>query len=276
MTERPERAAAWTADALPAVQHTALEILLAVDRICRAHGLRHQLAAGTLLGAIRHQGFIPWDDDVDICMPRDDYETFRRVAPGEIGPRFRVRAGEDDPGSPLLFTKVEPADGSGLHPAGFVDVFPFDPVSPDTRTGRLHLRLHDACFRLMILSGRPRAGEVAPRWPQLARIGAVLAWLPVRRIGRPRLKALVLRIARLLDGRETGHVACLVSGPSAVRRIRGVDSLQTRVEVAFAGHRLPAPHDHDRVLQRLYGDYMTLPPPEKRVPHHLLAPKPDA
>ena len=257
---------------LRTVQLHGLEMLLEVDRICRAHGLRHQLAAGTLLGAIRHQGFIPWDDDVDVCLPRADYEAFLRLAPAEIDPRLRIRSRESDPDFGLLFAKVEPAEGSGFHPAAYVDVFPFDAVAPDTALGRLHLTLHRLGSGLLSLARLPGSAEVSPRWPLPARIGGRLLWPLARWIGTRRLASLLDRIARLLEGRETGAVACLVSGSALTPRIRTVDSLAHRVEVPFEGHLLPAPHDHDKVLRSLYGDYRTLPPPEMRVPAHLLAP----
>lgn len=264
-----------TEDALSAVHRSGLEMLLEVDRICRAHGLRHQIAAGTLLGAIRHRGFIPWDDDIDVCLPRDDYETFLQVAPAQLDPRFRLGSMDNASRAGPLSAKIKPArrPGSGIHPASFVDIFPFDPVAPGTLAGRLHLGLHRMSFELLLLSAHPRASTVAVRWPLPVRIGSRLLWALIHRIDRRRWEALVIRVSRLLDGRETGHVACLVSGSPRTRRIRTVDSLRHRVDVPFEGHLLPAPHDHDKVLRMLYGDYMTLPPPEKRVPHHLLAPK---
>ena len=75
----------YNQDMLRRLQLTELEILKDIDRVCRAHGIAYWLDSGTALGAMRHGGFIPWDDDIDVGMPRGDYERFLEVAPEALG-----------------------------------------------------------------------------------------------------------------------------------------------------------------------------------------------
>ena len=73
---------------LDEIKKTELEILLSFDKVCRENGLKYSMCAGTLLGAVRHKGFIPWDDDIDVCMPRPDYEKLIRLnRGGKLFPR---------------------------------------------------------------------------------------------------------------------------------------------------------------------------------------------
>ena len=79
-------------------QEIALGILLYLDEVCRKHHLIYFAADGTLLGLIRHQGFIPWDDDVDVVMPRRDYETFKQLAVSELSAPYTLHTNENDSG----------------------------------------------------------------------------------------------------------------------------------------------------------------------------------
>lgn len=87
-----------------------LEILLEVDRICQKHDLRYYLIGGSVLGAIRHSGFIPWDDDVDLAMPRPDYERFLEVGSRELPDNYFVQTFKSQPHFPLPFAKVSRND----------------------------------------------------------------------------------------------------------------------------------------------------------------------
>lgn len=88
------------------LQLRILEILLAVDKVCREHGLRYYLWAGTLLGAVRHKGFIPWDDDVDICMPRADYDTLMAHAKEWLPAPYEAMSAETNGKYPGSFGKI--------------------------------------------------------------------------------------------------------------------------------------------------------------------------
>jgi lipopolysaccharide cholinephosphotransferase len=252
---------------LRAVHGRLLGVLLEVDRVCRAHDIAYQLAAGTLLGAIRHAGFIPWDDDVDLCMTRAEYERFVAIAPAALGPAFLLRNRTTDETASFAFSKVL---GEAAEPGGrrvFIDIFPFDPVRPDRLFGRLHIALAALLWRARAIGSRPAA---APR-DLRGRLLAVAA-MACRAIGPRRLNTATDWLARLNGRRDTGFVACLVSGRPSARKARPTHSLTHRVEVAFEGHLLPAPHNHAEVLTNLYGEYLQLPPLEKRRPTHLHRP----
>ena len=88
------------------VQMTQLEIAKEIRRVCEENNIRYFLADGTFLGAVRHQGFIPWDDDMDLAMPRADYERFCRIAPEKLDPKYCLQTWYSDPNYALPFGKV--------------------------------------------------------------------------------------------------------------------------------------------------------------------------
>lgn len=116
------------------VQAIELEILLEVDRICRKHRISYFLDSGTALGAVRHKGFIPWDDDIDIGMLRDDYERFLSVAQEEMGQDYFLQTYRTD-GTPIMFAKVRKTGTTfvefrlrkfPINHGLFIDIFPYD------------------------------------------------------------------------------------------------------------------------------------------------------
>ena len=114
------------------LQNVELEILLEVDRICKKHGVKYFLVSGTLLGAVRHKGFIPWDDDIDICMPVSDYRKFCKIAQEELGENFFFQSYETDfydrwfakirKNNTTCIEKVY--ENSRLHQGVWIDIFP--------------------------------------------------------------------------------------------------------------------------------------------------------
>lgn len=119
-----------------AAQKVMLEILLEIHRICMENHITYWLEAGTLLGAIRHKGFIPWDDDCDVSMPRKDYEKFLKIAQDKLPENMFLQTKETDPAYPLPWAKIR-KNGTLLIETGetgeenyhhgiFVDIFPYD------------------------------------------------------------------------------------------------------------------------------------------------------
>lgn len=265
-------------EALHAVQ---LRLLLDFDRVCRTLGLHYHLAAGSLLGAVRHGGFIPWDDDVDVVMPRGDYRRLRTEGPALFHPDHFLQHRGSDPGFRTHHAKLRRQDSefrvaATAHLKGhhgiFIDIFPFDAVMADRWWGRLHWVLGWLATMLGDVIDHPDGGRLRadrPVWQRLAarvihgagrmlpegwRVRAYEAWIDLPRRAGAR------------------HVACVVKAPRDVRRawrlIRPAAELQRTVRLRFEGHLLPAPAEPLVTLHRLYGDDLSPPPPEKRHSSH--------
>lgn len=262
-----ETTAAMTAAEVRRVQ---LEILRTVDAFCAAHDLRYYLTYGTLLGAARHSGFIPWDDDVDVMMPRADYERFVAAfahLPNRGG--LRVQASSNTAGWPYPFAKVvDPA--TTLHEGGTssaqvgvnIDVFPVDGLPILAPLRALDRRLIDVLRRLHAAKvAVPRAG----RAPSKALALRFAQWL-LRPLAADRLGAAWNRRAtRPLRGRTRAAGIRVGSYDWAVPTA----ALGEPVRMRFAGLALSAPADTDLVLRTMYGDYPQLPPENRRVSHHV-------
>lgn len=243
-----------------------LGVLTALDRHCREQGLTYYLGYGTLLGAVRHGGFIPWDDDVDVMLPRADYErlvdTF--AATGPAG--FTLRSPQTQAGWPLPYTKV--CDDRTLLVEPFevpvemgvnVDVFPLDPVP----SGRLPRTLQSRLLRRLgwALELRYIAAERGRAWHGTAAI----------RVGKPVLRLVPMGwLVRAVErcARWPGKDARLGVRLGYDDWSVPASSMGVPVEVDFEGLRCLAPADPDAVLTAVYGDYLSLPPESERVSHH--------
>ena len=247
------------------VKSRELEILVYFASVCEKHGLTYFLSYGSLLGAVRHKGFIPWDDDIDVSMPRPDYERFAQVIAGEKSDRFKAMLPENK-AYPYHYIKIVdlqtelvedeldlPAD-MGL----WIDVFPLDGCS---QTGRsLTERLARICHECRAAA----AYKVLPA----RRKKFTLRWRLCRAVGFNVFKGLVIHFSKVRKFETSEWVAhlptaCLFRYP---RQVFG----QT-AEVEFEGHAFTAPKDWDRYLTILYKDYMKLPPENERRTHSIKA-----
>lgn len=236
-----------------------LDILINVDHFCNQNGINYSLGAGTLIGAIRHKGFIPWDDDIDIMMLRDDYERFVSLYKDE---RYVIVDGSSNPNH----SHVRVADTKTVLKLNawraqfyknglWIDVFPIDKV-PDTQKGYLFFKKW-----LWFLFEIQLTGEVHRK----GIINKILHFIckPFRgHFGKRALKTM-----KKYNKKNTQSVACLGAWYSNSPKFPA-SYMEDFVEVEFEGYRFKAIKQYDTYLRGLYGDYMQFPPKEKQKAHH--------
>lgn len=243
------------------LQLELLDILLEFDRICKLAGIRYVLSSGTLLGAVRYKGFIPWDDDMDVDMLRPDYEKFCRVVDQFIDhERFFFQSTDTDGGYRWVFGKLRRKGTEyirvwqarlGQKTGLCIDVFPLDDACDNEYGQWLRFRWASWCRKILWSPvGARQCSSVVARYFFwfLSKIPRdwVLAWY--RKIVWCARKP--MESARLVS-----YNADDVLGKQYQRAW-----FEKIVNLEFEGHQFPAPQGYDEVLKLLYGDYMCLPP----------------
>lgn len=263
------------------------EILREVDRVCRVLDIPYVVYGGTAIGAVRHEGFVPWDDDADVCLPRADYERFLAEAPAVMGADFTLDSMRTHANFPATYsyfgrrgTLFVPEYYRGLpyrRPVS-VDVFPFDNVADDPRAYRLQSLRTLFWGRLLILRATP-VPAVALTGPAktvaMAATRAVHWVLRTARVSPRFLQARWESAARRYEHQDTRLMADF-SDMNPLAWAASREELYPAREVPFEGITVNLPHHYDAVLRRGYGDYLELPPPHQRknhYPHELRLPQ---
>ena len=236
------------------------------DRVCREHGLRYTLADGSLLGAVRHKGFIPWDDDMDVFMPRPDYEKFiQLVSEGGVLPEYLTLSKDRGKGTYYTFTKVLDTRyplRSGNHievPYLFLDIFPIDGAASDEEERK---KQHKKERRWVIAAGICQWYTMDRWWGFIAYIIGWWFYILVNLfVGRTRAVRKMNEYA-LKYPYESSDMAvfhCFGTVSAAVPK----EVYENYCELEFEGRSFKAVQEWDMLLEHTYGDYMT-PPPEKK------------
>lgn len=255
------------------VQLTQLEIAREIKRVCEENDIRFFLLGGTYLGAVRHQGFIPWDDDMDLGMLRGEYEKFCRIAPEKLGPDYCLQTWYTEPNYGLPFGKVmkrgtvylESKKSRRLQENGiYVDIFPFDSVPQDLqqrqKLAKHLLRLYR--LRLMKCGYKPWMEEDKVLWHK--RLGYLFYQLQALFCGKQALARDYDALAEAQPDTDTVSEQSGMAQPLYVRRAWCEDL----VNYTFEGEQFPAPRAYDEFLTIYYGDYMQLPPEDQRENRH--------
>ena len=253
-------------------QERMLHMMVEFDAYCEKHGLRYFLAYGTLLGAVRHQGFIPWDDDVDLFMPRPDYE--RLLQESEISEHTQIVSYRNpqqynhpfaasvlaDRHTIMVEDHVKIQTGKGI----FCDIFPLDGLPDDPKERKRHLNRLE---RLQVLlccgnSVEPGCGSLKNTVKTI--ISKLLSHKDMKQYAQK-----LDQLAQKYDYDTSSYVIPAVAfdrAPEQFRRPR--KDYETFVRMPFCGHLFRVPAGYEAILKANYGDYMQLPPEEERNPHH--------
>lgn len=256
-------------DTLRKLQMTELEILLKVDEICRKNNIKYFLVGGTLLGAVRHKGFIPWDDDLDIAMPREDYNKFVELSNAELGNLYHFQCLENDKDYWLLFGKVrksgtifaeERLKNIQTNKGIFIDVFPLDDGNdPDDTLQSIRIKMARKIQYVMYYRRGVFAGDVTLQIKVVSTLSKLLSinsWMKISQkiVARTNINA--------------KYYYNVGSNYYFKKQTILKEKYYPLKEMEFEGHSFFVPNDYDFVLKQIFGpDYMELPAKEKRINH---------
>lgn len=261
-------------DLLPRIQEIQQEILGEIIRICEKHDIMFQMYAGSLLGAVRHNGPIPWDDDIDIAMLRPHYERFLKICEKELKPEFFLQTRRTDPESPQTFAKIrrngttyrERAIGHlNMHHGIYVDVFVFDTVPKHYVPGRIHeiLILLGHKIRTLKYTQTKTPSRLRHFFEPICKI-IPASWLDFY----------FEKLFKMWAGSNSPFVSQLGTGISKNGywrcRVPKLD-FSNRIYEDFNGISVPIPPNYHHHLTKHYGNYMELPKIKNRIPKVRLA-----
>ncbi len=244
------------------------DVLIRIDDICRKNGLKYAIFAGTLLGAVRHGGFIPWDDDIDIVMMREDYDKLAKIINENSQYNLNFIRPEERPDTIYAFgkvcdtrTKVVENGCVNIDDYGaFVDVFPMDYL-PDDENLRLKLKKkHLRQMRTIYASSIKKPQKVNGFLKQCYKW---MLFVYARFVCRKRLVKRLNSQMASLNSVKTARVGVIWS-----KTWFTVDEIENLSEIQFEGHSVYAPKDVHGYLTRDFGDYMKLPPEKDRILKH--------
>lgn len=248
------------------MQLIQVDLLKEFDRVCRLYHIKYIIASGTLLGAVRCQGFIPWDDDIDIEMLREDYEAFLKAAERELDQRMFFQDHRTDRGYPWLYGKLRMNGTSAvrvgqeclkMHSGVFIDVFPRDPMPNSAAGKRLFEFVAKICRK--ILYARVMRVSAPTAWGRLG-------WTIVSAIPKAVPFGVESLLRRSVDPQKALCVRCY--GYHGRCEAEGYDKrwFTDLTELSFEGGSYYAPADWHGYLSFVYGpDYMTPPPEPERI-----------
>lgn len=252
-------------------QLVQLEIAKEIKRVCEENGIQYFLDSGSLLGAVRHKGFIPWDDDMDLGMLRKEYERFLQIAPTALNEKYELVEWKTESKYPYPFAKVmrkgtiyqEEAHNDFSKCGIFVDIFPYDRLCPNQKQNEKYRK------KLILYRGMIRAKCHHRTWTMHNHFyfGRWLKNLPYY------LLAIFYKKEKLIENYE--KIATIHNEQPFERfYVQGGgnyltwqiprECLENLSELTFEGNVFSVPENYDLYLKTAYGDYMQLPPEHKR------------
>lgn len=254
------------------LQEIQLELLKEVDRICRRCGIEYNIIAGTLLGAVRHGGYIPWDDDADVALLRSEYEKFRIACETELDrEKYYFQDHRNTPGYRWGYGKLRRRDTVFLREhqehmpydqGVFIDVFPLDGV-PDQYGLRCLNNFQCFCIRKILWS---EVGRIADKSPIMRQWYCLLSKIPVRWVF-----SYYHRLIKAGNKKKTMWVRILLFPTPNREYGYSRQWYEESMDILFENHSFKGIKHYQEYLNFKFGDYMTLPPMHQRKVHPVTA-----
>ena len=255
-----------TLDKLHGIQ---LEILDVIVSLCKANGITYYLAGGSVLGAIRHKGIIPWDDDIDVMMYRDDFIKFEEICKNQLPKDYFYQSINTDPHYHHIFSKIrknntlfieKETEATGQHNGIFVDIFPIDSAKNETGIQHFQYLISNKIEKMCKVKDGITKGNYFDR--------IIICLFDYRKLIR--IQNYILTNSNTKSNSNKYYVN--FGSQYGIKKQTMLKSVYyPPIEVKFEGRMCCIPNNYDYYLRRLYGDsYMELPPVEKRVTHNPL------
>lgn len=260
------------------VQLAQLEIANEIKRVCEENDIQYFLADGSLLGAVRHQGFIPWDDDMDFGMLWPEYEKFLQIAPEKLGDQFFLQSWDTDEGYPFAFAKVlklgtefveDVFQNGQKRNELYVDIFPYYPYPLDQKLQKKQGRAIQIYKHILMV----QTGMTPWTRPDglMQKLKVVAMYSPfvllAKIIGRGKLKKAYAKYLTLAIG-EKSESFFSADTPRFGKTTIPKDCFGSYTALPFEDTTFSAMEGYILYLKIVYGDYMKLPPEDKRENHH--------
>ena len=255
------------------IQMIELDMLKAVDEICKKYNIKYFLCGGTLLGAVRHSGFIPWDDDLDIFMPREDYIRFSDIADRELPKTMCYQDWKKEIDYPYAFAKIR-MNGTvfcqnelahlNIHHGLFIDIFPLDPIIEDEKKRVRHLKKVNRLKILMSVRYMSLKKNGKLRNPIECFLILLMRLFPKKSIHR-----IVDRQVMKYDNVNSSLLS-QQTGINSLKEVYPFEWFDKQGCISFEGVEFSCMEEKyiDEYLSYFYGDYMTPPPDEKKCQVH--------
>lgn len=245
------------------LQLCQLRILKAVDKICKEHGIEYFLYCGTLLGAVKFRGFIPWDDDLDIAMTRENLDKFQLIASEELPDHLFLQNYLTD-GYPFFMTKIRNSNTTFFEPhmmgmkvnhGVFIDIFTIDPVPADL-DGRKKFQKKQQRLMFWLHVGRIKRDR--KRYKFIKRVVNPIVTLISRCLSQDYLIGKYTELVTKFEGVDTGFVGN-TSKAFGMKKSYRIEDIWPLRELRFEDQFFPVPNNYDAVLRQDYGDYTVMP-----------------
>lgn len=242
-----------------------LNMLVDIDKVCKKNNLRYYIMAGTLLGAIRHKGFIPWDDDIDIGIPRNDYDLLIKNAKEWLPKPYEIICGENDEAYTWPFAKIQDSSTTLIEKMSFnylggvyVDVFPLDGVPNNKLLRRIHFAKYSFYKKVLYLTFRDpyKHGKGINSWiPLLCR--KIFNTSKVQR-----------SIRNILSKYNFDNCSLIADYDDRLKGVMSKDILGKPTPVLFEGKEFMGVENFHAYLKQKYGNYMEIPKKGKQRQHN--------
>lgn len=265
-----QRAGFWVSEKLKKIWAIELDLLQQFQMICHKHGIKYQVFAGTLLGAVRHKGFIPWDDDLDVAMTRDEYEKFIRVAPLELKQPYFLQTALSDrlyffgyarlrnsltTGAISWFANAEYNNGI------YIDIYVLDGRPKTAFQNFIQKKLLWVVSKLLLASCDHRNEAFSHRL-------CYGCLKPFASLIKYESRVQLYNCVAKMYNKQPEYLTQVTHGDWNYKYRIAVDAMDEFQMLDFEWMKVPVPKAYDSVLTQIYGDYMTMPPSEDRGKWH--------
>ncbi len=255
---------------LRTLQLTILDIALEFQRICEKNNLKYFLIGGSLLGAVRHQGFIPWDDDMDVGMLREDYERFLKICADELGSEFFLQTYDTDEYYTHPFAKIrlnntelveDYSENSKQHNGVYLDIFPYDNMPESKMSQKFHY-LSFKCLKWAAM-GKNDYYFIEKKKRRFAKIMSIAFFF----LSKKKAISMCDRVCKMYNKKQCRNVINM-GGAYNYNEYTLRTNLENLSVLKFEGYDFSVPENYKELLTNMYGDYMKLPPVEQRGKQH--------